>query len=138
MHYFLRNHGMNVKIHNFSIRLCVLSQTKVQCKCGTHYLSTVIALYSRWLWLGAFSRLLNLDPSLKLLGSFLRDTTESIFTQSLAKHKNGSLYKLGDLIIFFLVKFYLRLDYFQKNFDKLSKMAEQLVHFLLFYQFFQI
>ncbi len=27
MYYFLRNHGMNVKIHHFSIRLCALSQT---------------------------------------------------------------------------------------------------------------
>ncbi len=34
MRYFLRNHGTNVKIHHFSIRLCVLSRTTVQQKCG--------------------------------------------------------------------------------------------------------
>ncbi len=48
MHYFLRNHGMNVKIHNFSLRLCVLNRTTVQRKCG------VVCLHS-WLYtLGAF------------------------------------------------------------------------------------
>ncbi len=38
MHYFLRNHRMNVKIHHFSIRLCVLSRTTVQQKCGVAFL----------------------------------------------------------------------------------------------------
>ncbi len=38
MHYFLRNRGMNVKIHHFSVRLCVLSQTTVQQKCGVAFL----------------------------------------------------------------------------------------------------
>ncbi len=38
MYHFLRNHGMNVKIHHFSIRLCVLSRTTVQQKCGVAFL----------------------------------------------------------------------------------------------------
>ncbi len=37
MHYFLRNHGINVKIHNFFIGLCVLSRTTVQQKCSVAF-----------------------------------------------------------------------------------------------------
>ncbi len=37
MHYFLRNHGINVKIRRFSIKLCVLSRTTVQWKCGVAF-----------------------------------------------------------------------------------------------------
>ncbi len=48
MHYLLRNQGMNVKIHRFSIKLYVLSRTTIQQKCGATYLHS-------WLYtLGGF------------------------------------------------------------------------------------
>ncbi len=48
MRYFLRNHGMNVKIHHFSIRQWVLGQTMAQQKCSVAFLHS-------WLYtLGGF------------------------------------------------------------------------------------
>ncbi len=38
MHYFLRNHGMIVKIDHFSIRVRVSSRTMIQQKCGVAFL----------------------------------------------------------------------------------------------------
>ncbi len=38
MHYFLRNHRMNVKILYFFIRPCVLIRTTIQWKCGVAFL----------------------------------------------------------------------------------------------------
>ncbi len=65
MHYFLKNYGMSVKIHHFSIRLCVPSKTTVQQKCG------VTVLHS-WLYtlggFGCYKRHENtckMNPSLK-------------------------------------------------------------------------
>ncbi len=44
MRYFFRNQRMNVEIHHFSIRLCVLSPTMVQRKCGVAFLHSWLGM----------------------------------------------------------------------------------------------
>ncbi len=53
MYSFLRNHGMNVKTHHFSIKLCVLSWTTVQRKCAIAF------LHSQFYTLGGFVTILS-------------------------------------------------------------------------------
>ncbi len=51
MHYFFRNYRMNAKVHNFSIRLHVLSRT-TQAQFPSF---TFMALYSRRPWMSALA-----------------------------------------------------------------------------------